>query len=146
MQFKKKLVFETQYWRVGLAEEQTYLGYCVLALKRQGCGDLAELKQEEEADFFKVVKTFEMALRGAFGATMFNWSCLMNHAYQLPNPKPHVHWHVKPRYNHSVEFEGEIFEDVRFGHHYTLLENLNRIVSDEMQDKIIAKIQENLPL
>ena len=146
MRFKKKLVFETDYWRVGLAEEQTYLGYCVVALKRQGCGDLAELTKEEVVNFFEVVKTFEKALRSAFGATMFNWSCLMNSAYQLPDPKPHVHWHVKPRYNHSVDFGREIFEDIRFGHHYTLLEDLNRIVSDEMQNKIITKIQENLPL
>ena len=148
MQFKKKLVFETEYWRIGLAEEQTYLGYCVVALKRQDGkrGDLVDLTQEEFLDFFTVVKKFEAALRGAFGATMFNWSCLMNNAYQLPDPKPHVHWHVKPRYSHSVEFEGEVFEDARFGHHYTLLEDLNRIVSDDMQEKIIAKIQENLPL
>ena len=147
MRFKKKLVFETEYWRVGLAEEQTYLGYCVVVLKRQGqgCGDLADLTREEEIDFFEVVKIFEKALRGAFDATMFNWSCLMNHAYQLPNPEPHMHWHVKPRYNHPVEFEGELFEDSRFGHHYLLLENLNRIASDEMQNKIIARIQEHLP-
>ena len=147
MRFNKKCIFETEYWRVGLAPEQTYLGYCVVALKRQDGlhGDLIDLTQEEITDFFAVVKRFEAALRKAFDATMFNWSCLMNNAYQLPDPKPHVHWHVKPRYDHPVEFEGESFEDPNFGHHY-VRENLNRIVSDELQDKIIAKIQENLPL
>ncbi|HEY9585516.1 MAG TPA: HIT family protein [Candidatus Paceibacterota bacterium] len=146
MQFKKKLVFETEYWRVGLAEEQTYLGYCVVALKRQGCGDLAELTREEILDFLDLVRKFEKALRETFHVTMFNWSCLMNNAYQLTPAKPHVHWHVKPRYDHKVELMGEVFQDPNFGHHYILLEDLHRMASDEMQEEIIAKIQESLPL
>ena len=70
----------------------------------------------------------------------------MNNAYQLTPAKPHVHWHVKPRYDHKVELMGEVFQDPNFGHHYILLEDLHRMASDEMQEEIIAKIQESLPL
>jgi diadenosine tetraphosphate (Ap4A) HIT family hydrolase len=146
MQPNKKPVFETKHWLVVLAEEQTYLGYGIVVLKRRPCGDLADVTEDELLDFLKLVKRFEAALRSAFDATMFNWSCLMNNAYQEADPKPHVHWHVKPRYNHKVEFGGEVFEDPNFGHHYVLLEDLDREVSDEMQDKIVVKIQEHLPL
>ena len=146
MEPKKNLVFESNYWRVVLAEEQTYLGYCIVILKRDQCGDLADVTPEEFLDFLQLVKGFETALKKAFNASMFNWSCLMNNAYQKTPPTPHVHWHVKPRYNHKVEVGGEVFEDLNFGHHYILLENCNREVGNEMQEKIIAKIQENLTL
>lgn len=143
---KEGLIFETKSWFVVLAEEQTYLGYCIVVLKRGECGDLADVTPEELLDFLQVVKKFEAALRKAFDVTMFNWSCLMNNAYQVDPPAPHVHWHVKPRYDHAVEFEGEIFEDPNFGNHYALLENLSRRVDQDMQKKIIVKIRENLPL
>lgn len=146
MQPKKNLVFESNHWSVVLAEDQTYLGYCKVILKRNPCEDLADVTQEEFLDFLQMVKKFETALKRAFNATMFNWSCLMNNAYQKIPPTPHVHWHVKPRYNQKVEVDEEVFEDPNFGHHYILLENCNRKVSNEMQEKIIAKIQENLPL
>lgn len=138
-------VFESKCWQVFLAEEQTYLGYCVVVLKRRPCGDLAELTEEELLDFLKLVKTFEQALKAAFGATMFNWSCLMNNAYQEADPKPHVHWHARPRYNRKVELAGESFEDPNFGHHYVLLKDLHKKVSEEVRQAIISKIQEHLP-
>lgn len=146
MQPNKRPVFETKHWLVALAEEQTYLGYCIVVLKRRPCGNLSDVTEEELLDFLKLVKMFEMTLKGAFNATMFNWSCLMNNAYQEADPKPHVHWHVKPRYDHKVEFGGDVFNDPNFGHHYVLLERCDREVSEEMQEKIITKIQANLPL
>jgi diadenosine tetraphosphate (Ap4A) HIT family hydrolase len=142
----ERFIFETKHWSVILAEEQAYFGYCVVVLKRQKCGDLAEVTEEELVDFLHIVKRFESALRGAFDATMFNWTCLMNNAYREKEPKPQVHWHVKPRYNHKVEFAGEVFEDPNFGNHYLHFEEVQRAVSEEVADKIIKKIQDKLPL
>ena len=111
-----------------------------MTLKRH-CGDLAELKKEELLDFLEVVRNLESALKKAFGAVMFNWTCLMNNAYQAKIPQPHVHWHFKPRYDKKVKFAGLVFEDLEFGHHYSREEIK---VSDIIQKKIIEKIKNNL--
>lgn len=142
----KNFIFETNFWKVFLAEDQTYLGYSVVVLKRESCGDLAEVSEEEFLDFLQIVKRFEESLRKSFEATMFNWTCLMNNAYQVTPAKPHVHWHVKSRYDHGVEYSGEMFVDPNFGHHYALLKDCDRSVTDEMRHEIIKRIQDNLPL
>ena len=113
-----RLIFETQYWRVLVADfDQRYLGRCVIVLKRP-CGDLADITSEEHLDFLEIVKKLKAAGRKAFHATMFNWGCLMNNAYQKDPPDPHVHWHFRPRYKEPVQFAGKVFEDKEFGYHY----------------------------
>lgn len=124
------LIWETEHWRVVLAEKQTYLGRCAVDLKRDG-GSLSELTEEEWADFAMVVRRLERAITKAFGAKMFNWTCLMNKAFQLEEPHPHVHWHCRPRYDRLVHLAGVHFADPNFGHHY------NRI--REAQDKSVKK-------
>ena len=108
-------IFESKYWEVVLNPNQTYLGRSVLLLKRQ-CGDLAEITRDEILDFFDLVKKMESMFREVFGATMFNWSCLMNNAYQEKPSHPQVHWHFIPRYDHPVEFAGKTFRDPNFSH------------------------------
>ena len=135
------LIFETKYWEVVLSEDQYYVGRCYIPLKRE-CGNLADLKKEEILDFFELVKKIENSLKKSFNATMFNWSCLMNNAYKDKSPKPQVHWHLRPRYRNKVEFEGEVFEDKEFAHHYE--RKTDRKLSSEVRIKIIKKIRENL--
>lgn len=89
-----------------LLSDQTYLGRSVVTLKRRDCGDLAKLTEDEILDFLDLVGKLENAFRKAFNATMFNWTCLMNLAYQNTPPDPHVHWHFRPRYDHKVSFAG----------------------------------------
>jgi diadenosine tetraphosphate (Ap4A) HIT family hydrolase len=60
----------------------------------------------------------EAAARRAFGAVGFNWTALMNTAFQRDPPNPHVHLHFRPRYAQPVEFHGRMFEDAMFGYHY----------------------------
>jgi len=138
---KNSLVYETKYWKIFLNDDQAYLGRCSVNLKRH-CGDLADLKPDEQKDLFKVVKLLEGALRDAFGAVMFNWTCLMNNAYKAKIPKPHVHWHFRPRYDKKVKFAGMVFEDLEFAHHYGRERKLE--VSSDVKKKIIEKISENL--
>jgi diadenosine tetraphosphate (Ap4A) HIT family hydrolase len=138
---KDELIFETKFWKVVIAPDQAYLGRCYVILKRH-CGDLAELENSEWSDFIEIVKKVESALKKSFNATMFNWTCLMNNAYRNDPPNPHVHWHLRPRYNHKVEFAGEVFEDPEFGHHYS--RERKQEISDVVKKKIVDRIKENL--
>ncbi|MEK6820503.1 MAG: HIT family protein, partial [Nanoarchaeota archaeon] len=88
----KNLIFETKYWKISLADNQYYLGRCIVGLKRHA-SSLSGLDAEEITNFLEVVKKLEYSLKKSFNATMFNWSCLMNHVYKDKKPNPHVHFH-----------------------------------------------------
>lgn len=137
-----EFLFETPYWRVELVDDQTYLGRSCIILKRDNVKHLSEVNTDEMEDFLNLVKKAETLIKKTFGATHFNWTCLMNNAYKEENPKPHVHWHLKPRYKNNVEFEGITFEDLEFGHHYKTI--VRTPVNSEMLKKIADKIKENL--
>lgn len=141
MSTEPDFIYETAQWKVFLALDQTYLGRSIVTLKRS-CGDLADVTPEELADFLTVVKAMEAAMREAFGATMFNWACLMNHHYQNDPPDPQVHWHLLPRYDHQVEFAGLTFVDADFGNHYS--RGSDREVGPDVRRSIAAEIQKNL--
>ena len=136
------LLFETKYWKVILSDEQSYLGRCVIPLKRN-CEKLSDLTSKERLDFHEnVVKKLEILLKKTFDATMFNWPCLMNNTYQTENPKPQVHWHFRPRYNHSVKFAGKEFQDPDFAHHYN--RERKDFVSKELLRKIFDELKKHL--
>ncbi|NCO11702.1 HIT domain-containing protein [Candidatus Pacearchaeota archaeon CG_4_9_14_0_2_um_filter_39_13] len=134
-------LLETKYWSINLSEDQYYLGRCFVTLKRH-CGDLADLNEKEQKDFFKIVKKLEAAIRKAFGADLFNWGCLMNNSFEKKPWNPYVHWHVRPRYAKSVRFEGEIFEDKEFGSHYK--RKTGKRVTKKAMNGIINRIKLNL--
>jgi ATP adenylyltransferase len=110
-------IHESNYWRIVLAPNQLLLGRCVIQLKRH-CGDIAEINIDEALEWQHIIVTMENALKTAFNATMFNWSCLMNLSYQEDIPNPHIHWWVVPRYNHTIKINKYLFEDTRFGYPY----------------------------
>ena len=134
-------ISKTSYWTVFLHPDQYYLGRSLVVVKRN-VGDLAKLSDGEWLDFAKLVKKYESALRKAFDATMFNWSCLMNNAFRNNPPNPYVHWHVRPRYSKPAVFEEIEFEDKEFGNHYA--RGTNREVSEVVFKKIVKNIQNNL--
>lgn len=138
------LIYETDFWKIILNYDQTYLGRCIVVLKRK-CGDLSGLSHEEALDFLdNVVVKMEWTLRESFGADMFNWTCLMNNAYQEENPNPQVHWHLRPRYKKQVNFMGEIFIDSNFGHHYE--RGTERLVDEKIMAGIVSKIRGSIQL
>lgn len=144
MAFEKYTILETEHWRVALnKDDQRYLGRSVVVLKRK-CGDLAEVTEEEFLDFRAIVGRLESLFRKTFGATMFNWACLMNLAYREVPPNPQVHWHFRPRYNHPVEIAGEKFEDPNFGSHYLCDEKDFLAVSAPRLEEIHSKLKKNL--
>lgn len=135
-------IFETPYWIVFLAPNQSNIGTCVVALKRH-YGTLDGLIDDEWLDFGNIVKNLERSLKELFKPTMFNWGALMNADYLKENPDPHIHWHFIPRYKHEVEFESFIFEDQYFG---AMHPRPIREVPENVRIKIIEKIKEKLEL
>ncbi|MBR9702356.1 HIT family protein [Candidatus Pacearchaeota archaeon] len=134
-------IIETKYWVLELAENQYYLGRSYIILKRDS-RLLSKITSKEAEELFQIIKKMETALKKAFGATMFNWTCLMNDAYKAKNPKPQVHLHCWPRYKKIVKFEGEVFHDEVFAHHYDKYreKKLNPKILKKIVDKIKAEI------
>lgn len=138
-----RFLYETRFWRVVLAPNQSLVGRCVVHLKRH-VGDIAALTQDELVEWLEVVKTLEAALRSAFGATMFNWSCYMNHAYRERMPDPHIHWWAVPRYKHSVTIGERTFTDPGFGRPYD--HDRWEDVSEGIRQQIVERIQRAMTL
>lgn len=74
---KKYLLFQTEYWQIFLADKQDYIGRCIILSKRH-IGALSELNVAEWTDLKDIIDKLEESISISFGATMFNWSCLMN--------------------------------------------------------------------
>ena len=75
-------------------------------------------------------------------ATTFNLTFMMNDAFQEKPYNPHVHWHLRARYDHDVEFEGITFKDPQFGKHYD--RTYTQEISNKIRTKIIQKIKANI--
>ncbi len=139
---KSNLIIATKFWHVTVSSRQTYLGRSYVTLKRH-CDSVSALTMEEWSEFIALTKKLESALKKAFKATTFNWTCLMNNAYLESPANPHVHWHFRPRYDHAVNFAGMTFDDLEFGYHYNNVEEKQKI-SPAVKKKIIDKIKQNL--
>lgn len=133
----------TQYWKIVLVEDQMYLGRLVIKTIRP-CESLPELTEEEQKDFFILIKKLETFYKEIVGATMFNYSCLMNNAYR-DGETPHVHYHFRPRYKNPVTLLGYTFADPNFGEHYlspTLIQGEPVTAPQEVRDFITEKMIE----
>jgi diadenosine tetraphosphate (Ap4A) HIT family hydrolase len=113
----KAELLTSKFWRVSLAQDQGYLGRCFVTLRGHK-GSLSELTDDEWQDYIHIVRRLEQACKVGLGASLSNWTCLMNHAYKERPAYPHVHWHFRPRYEKPAVINGVTFEDPDFGHHY----------------------------
>ncbi|OIO30925.1 hypothetical protein AUJ77_01105 [Candidatus Nomurabacteria bacterium CG1_02_43_90] len=139
----KNLIFETPYWKVELSGDQLYLGraYAICKTKRES---LSELTDEEFSDLHLVMKKYEELLKKTFGATLFNWACLMNHAYREKPYSPEVHFHVRPRYEKDVVVRNQVFHDPNFGDNNYLTATMKNRVSEETLAEILKALRGNL--
>ena len=110
-------IVEGDYWSLTLAQDQAYLGRAFLTARRH-VASLNELTDDEWAGLRTIIKAYEQVITDIFDAQLFNWTCLMNNAFKAETPQPHVHWHVRPRYDHPVDAIGRTFHDPNFAHHY----------------------------
>ena len=137
--------YSTQYWKIALVEDQMYFGRLVIKTIQPRIS-LPDITEEEQKDFFNLIKKLETFFKEEFQATMFNYSCLMNNAYR-DGEIPHVHYHFRPRYKSPVTVQGQIFVDPNFGEHYispTLTDNPPFVISDSIRSEIIDKCKNYL--
>ena len=71
---------------------------------------------------------------------MCNWSCLMNNFYKEAAPDPHLHIHVRPRYDKPVMLNGSTYTDNEFGHHYAL--NKSGVIPAEDREEVFILLKE----
>lgn len=138
-----KQIFESKHWMVTLSGDQLYLGraYVICKTKRESLSDLTD---GEFSDLHAVIKRYESLLKKTFGATLFNWTCLMNHAYREKPYTPQVHFHVRPRYEKEVSAGGQGFKDPNFGDHYHLQDSVSDRVTEEVSAEILNMLRFNL--
>lgn len=134
-------ILSTNYWHVILSPDQGYLGRSYVTL-RDHKASLSDLSDEEWDDYRAIVRRLEKACKKGLGATLSNWTCLMNNAYQEKPSYPHVHWHFRPRYESDVTVNGTAFKDPDFGFHYN--REQKQTVDQETYEAIIDKIKDNL--
>ena len=90
------------------------MGYCILSSDKES---LSDLEPEAWEELGKLEKELERICKKIFGATMFNFACLMNNAYR-DNEKPHVHYHFVPRYKNGLKLFNKIYKDKHFGYNF----------------------------
>ncbi len=132
-------VYESRSWSVFLSDEQDYIGRCILVLKRH-CGSMAELTDEEWEELRDLVRRVEACLKTVLGAALCNWSCLMNSFYKAEAPDPHLHIHVRPRYDRPVLLNGNTYSDSEFGHHYAVKKDGR--IPDRDREEVFARLKE----
>ena len=57
----------------------------------------------------------------------------MNSFYKEAAPDPHLHIHVRPRYDKPVMLNGNAYADGEFGHHYALKKSEGLAVQDKLE-------------
>ena len=136
---KRFLLCENEFWSVFLADRQDYIGRCILVLKRH-CGALSDLTSDEWDELGQLIGKIEACLKTVLGATLCNWSCLMNDFYKQPAPDPHLHIHVRPRYDKPVVINGNTYADSEFGHHYAV--GKSGVIPRQDQEEVFARLKE----
>ena len=131
-------VYETAFWSVFLSDEQDYIGRCILVLKRH-CSSMPEMKEDEWEDLCKLICKVETCLKTVLGAALCNWSCLMNSFYKESEPNPHLHIHVRPRYDKPMMVNENIYIDNEFGHHYVVKKDGE--ISDRDRETVFVRLK-----
>jgi diadenosine tetraphosphate (Ap4A) HIT family hydrolase len=64
----------------------------------------------------------------------------MNSFYKESEPDPHLHIHVRPRYDKPVMLSGNTYFDSEFGHHYALKKDEE--ISVEDREEVFTRLKE----
>lgn len=135
---KKWLLYENEDWTVYLADHQDYAGRCIVVCK-QHCSSISELNICQWTSLKVIINSLESMLKYELGATMYNWSCLMNDAYKSDKPNPHIHFHVRPRYKEPVLLDHSEYIDHEFAHHY--INNHTIQITEETANYIYSQLK-----
>ena len=127
---KRWQLLESKYWTVYLADEQDYVGRCILVCNRH-CGSMSDLNLSEWIELKAIIDKFEQCYKVLLGVELCNWSCLMNSFYKEEDSNPHLHIHVRPRYKEPLSINGHLYADNEYGHHYALQKENSVVVEDK---------------
>lgn len=94
---------ETDHWVLTLRPQQLTLGSMVLSTKANVLS-FAELTEDQSRDMAKLLGVAEQRVKSVFGAVRINALCLMMQ-------DPLLHFHLFPRYDQAVTFEGKQWQD-----------------------------------
>ena len=64
----------------------------------------------------------------------------MNSFYKESEPNPHLHIHVRPRYDKPVMVNGSNYTDSEFGHHYAVKKSKSISVKDK--EEVFSRLKE----
>ena len=64
----------------------------------------------------------------------------MNSFYKESDPNPHLHIHVRPRYDKPVMLNGNTYTDSESGHHYAL--NKSGVLPAEDKEAVFIRLKE----
>lgn len=138
-EFKEKFkvneykIHESEYWIWSLRPHQATIGAGILSLRRE-CLNFSELKPEEFTDLNNIIKIIETTLKKAFDYDVINYLMLMMF-------DKHVHFHIFPRYEKSVEVMSKTWEDKNWPAIPTLVgESLQKTEMEE----ILLLIKKNI--
>jgi len=134
--YSKMLIKQYKDWGVYVHGDQSYLGRCVVWCDREDALQLTDASKEEQEELFLILNELQRASEKAFGGEWFNFSFLGSY-------DRHLHCHFIPRYSSDKEFEGVIFSDERWGHHYKN-PNIQFKTSPEILESVRLKMIEVL--
>lgn len=130
--FSRFLVKDFGNWSLYVHDNQCYLGRCYLWCNRADALDLPDATTEEWDELRYILKEVETGLNDLFKPDLLNYAFLGNITH-------HLHGHIIPRYARSVQFEGLIFEDKRWGQNYQTEHSF--ITPPEVLEVIIKKFK-----
>lgn len=133
---KRYLLMESEHWVCFLADNQNYIGRCIIASKSH-IESIDKLSNEEWLELKRIIERVQSALKSTLNASHFNITCLMNNAFKSEMPSPHMHFHIIPRYKKSVVINNNIYCDRQFGHHY---DNKEKCLISENDIEILFKM------
>ena len=64
----------------------------------------------------------------------------MNSFYKESRPDPHLHIHVRPRYDEPVMVNGRTYSDSEFGHHYAV--NKSGTIPANDKEEVFTRLKE----
>lgn len=101
--YPQTLIRNYKHWVVVLRVPQLTLGSCVIINKSETTA-VGDISAEAFAEFARIAKDVETALKAAFSNDKINYLALMM-------LDPQVHFHALPRYEAPRDFAGHHFAD-----------------------------------
>ncbi|MGI9485147.1 MAG: HIT family protein [Geminicoccaceae bacterium] len=127
------LVKDFPNWCVMLRRHQVTLGSLVLIAKSHATA-WPEIGTQSFTELATVTSAIERTLRAAFAHDKINYLMLMMN-------DPNAHFHVLPRYDRTLTFEGMDFEDA--GWPKTPEMGSGPTLDDDLANKLIAHLKAN---